>query len=187
MKRTYWRVSQTAHYLEKISNNSYKYLEFCWSQFTLFNVMRFENNFLLGAAIPKGFAPRTETEGCQTTCKAIARRVLCSWNACVPLVTRREGARTRCGRPSLFAMKGDGVLSRRRIVLSADEMYVRRTSRKRDTRRAKLVKARSSGHPFPSGCASHFPPLFRPHNSFLISSSDVIFVTLAATAISASN
>lgn len=72
-------------------------------------------------------------------------------------------------RPAI-ALRDEGgcVLSRRRIVLSADEMYVRRTSRKRDTRQAKLVKARFSGCPFPSGFTPHFP-LFRLYDSLLIS------------------
>lgn len=132
-------------------------------------LMRCENNFLFrGVAIPKGSTPRERTEGCQTTCEAIARHVCYVHETCVPLGYEARGCENSA-RPAI-ALRDEGgcVLSRRRIVLSADEMYVRRTSRKRDTRRAKLVKARSSGRPVPSGFVPHFP-LFRPYDPLLIS------------------
>jgi len=67
------------------------------------------------------------------TCEAIARRVLCSRNVCVPLVTRREGARTRCGRPSLFAMKGD-------VSYPDGESYCLRTRCVYDEHRGNVIR-----------------------------------------------
>lgn len=59
-----------------------------------------------------------------------------------------RGSGRRC-RVIILRDEGGYVLSWQWIVLCADEVYVQRTSRKRDTRRAKLVKARSAGIRFP--------------------------------------